>query len=168
MFALRFSLLRWGWGTYEPPSTRPSLFATRTQKDPKTGFRGIQLLFGSFLRRPFVSDPADVLCLRLRVFLPPFAVFSLFWTPLCVFFLRGPSSTRADRFSRPPFGGYPPSLISVGIVRGAPNKSEFNFSPDSGERRTEIKHVKKRKLLKQYRPQYSSFFVYLTTSSNYF
>ena len=126
------------------------------------------MLFGSFLRRPFVSDPIDVLCLRLRVFFTPLRCLLFVLDPPSRFFLRDLPSTRADRFSRPPFGGYPPSLISVGIVRGAPNKSEFNFSPDSGERRTEIKHVKKRKLLKQYRPQYSSFFVYLTTSSNYF
>ena len=100
------------------------MFATRTQKDPKTGFREIKLLFGSFLRRPFVSDPVDVLCLRLRVFFTPLRVFL---SPLrCLlfvldapsrFFIRVPPSTRADRFSRPPFGGYPPSLISVGIVR---------------------------------------------------
>ena len=51
------------------------LFVRETgAKRPKTSFRVTKLLFGSFLRRPFVLDPVDVLCLRFRVFFTPLRV----------------------------------------------------------------------------------------------
>ena len=52
----------------------------------------------------------------LRVFLSPLRCLLFVLDPPSRFFLRGPPSTRADKFSRPLFGGYPPSLISVGTV----------------------------------------------------